>query len=131
LLLGVLAEILDQVPVVAVERGVRDARAFSVTVALRPFSAAWARTRSMTAVTWSSACGCLLMFAWGRLVAGKEGGDLDVLFFEPVTHVRCDNSRRSAASSRNRLLLRMSPATSSSSRLTVPGARPIVAMGIG
>jgi hypothetical protein len=28
-----------------------------------------------------------------QLVAGEEGGDLGVLFFEPVTHVRCDNAR--------------------------------------
>jgi hypothetical protein len=27
------------------------------------------------------------------LVAGEEGGDLGVLFFEPVTHVRLDNAR--------------------------------------
>jgi hypothetical protein len=65
LLLAALAEIVDQVPVVAVEGGVRDARALStaVTVALRPFSAAWARTRSMTTVTWASAGSCLLMLA--------------------------------------------------------------------
>ena len=45
----------------------------------------------MTTVTSSSAGSSLLMLARARLAASEEGGDLGVLFFEPVTHVRCEN----------------------------------------